>query len=245
MPPPVATPGRPKKTPRKPRVKKMVTAAPTSSVEATPSVADSVADSGEDVDAEADELSTAPATGAADTGAADTGAADTGAEEDQNEEQEEEPLGQKNVRVSVQEEVQDDGHTTTTHTTVKVELPASSPDLKLPTDTEGVVEMAKNMIEGVKQMEAAKMQAAASEAKAANSKKSLKRSRDEYEEEDVQESEDLDGLLNDALDAAKETEVDERRPAKRARLMVEAKEYRKEKVQKRALMGLSGALAFG
>jgi hypothetical protein len=174
------------------------------------------------------------------------------------------PLPENTVRVSVQSEVQDDGELQTTHTTVKVEVPANSPDLELPKDTEGVVEVAKEIIENMREMQQKKIEAklpsvmhrhgGKKSSGSTPSKKSLKRSRDDYEEdlegveelveEEVEATEDalkIDGVSERELEAARK----EHRPAKRMRVMVPAEEYRREKVRGRALMGLGGAFAVG
>jgi len=170
--------------------------------------------------------------------------------------EEDEPLPTNTVRVSVQSEVQDDGELQTTHTTVKVEVPANSPDLALPTDTEGVVGVAKEIIENMKHMQDAQvevnMQKSLPPTATSTSKKSLKRSRDEYEddlegpEEVIEEIVDVD---EEGVEGVNEKEREEarreHRPAKRVRIMVPAEEYRKEKVRGRALLSLGGAFAVG
>jgi len=70
------------------------------------------------------------------------------------------PLPEDTVRVIVDSKVDDDGEVQTTHTTVKVEMPANSPDLELPNDTEGVVEIAKDLLQNMKDLERAKAQKA-------------------------------------------------------------------------------------
>jgi len=70
------------------------------------------------------------------------------------------PLPEDTVRVIVDSKVDDDGEVQTTHTTVKVEMPANSPDLELPHDTEGVVEIAKDLLQNMKDLERAKAQKA-------------------------------------------------------------------------------------
>lgn len=185
----------------------------------------------------------------AEDGEGETNLSATQAEED-------EPLPTNTVRVSVQSEVQDDGELQTTHTTVKVEVPANSPDLALPTDTEGVVGVAKEIIENMKHMQDAQvevnMQKSLPSTATSTSKKSLKRSRDEYEddlegpEEVIEEIVDVD---EEGVEGVNEKEREEarrdHRPAKRVRIMVPAEEYRKEKVRGRALLSLGGAFAVG
>lgn len=236
---------RPKATPRKPRVKK--TAASSAKDQDRASTPASVADSADELGDEAQRDATSQVNGKSEV--------DDSLEVDGTEEPEEsEPLPENTVRVSVQSEVQDNGELQTTHTTVKVEVPANSPDLELPKDTEGVVEVAKEIIENMKEMQAAKIEGSLPLPSSAKSKKSLKRSRDEYEEdlegpeelveelvEAVDGAEELDGVNEEELQRAKE----EHRPAKRVRIMVSAEEYRREKVRGRALLGLGGAFAVG
>lgn len=62
-------------------------------------------------------------------------------------------LAGESVRVEVDQEVEVHGNTETTHTNVTVELPASSPQLPLPQDTERMLETAKRMVEEAKQLE--------------------------------------------------------------------------------------------
>lgn len=170
--------------------------------------------------------------------------------------EEEDPLPTNTVRVSVQSEVQDDGELQTTHTTVKVEVPANSPDLALPTDTEGVVGVAKEIIENMKHMQDTQvevnMQKSLPPTATSTSKKSLKRSRDEYEddlegpEEVIEEIVDVDDERVEGVNEKEREEARrEDRPAKRVRIMVPAEEYRKEKVKGRALLSLGGAFAVG
>jgi len=170
--------------------------------------------------------------------------------------EEEDPLPTNTVRVSVQSEVQDDGELQTTHTTVKVEVPANSPDLALPTDTEGVVGVAKEIIENMKHMQDSQvevnMQKSLPPTTTSTSKKSLKRSRDEYEddlegpEEVIEEIVDVDEQGVEGVNEKEREEARrEHRPAKRVRIMVPADEYRKEKVKGRALLSLGGAFAVG
>jgi hypothetical protein len=59
------------------------------------------------------------------------------------EKEKEEPV----VRVNVDTEVEVNGDVETTHTHVEVEMPAGSPELPLPEDTEAMIEKAKEMAE--------------------------------------------------------------------------------------------------
>jgi hypothetical protein len=57
------------------------------------------------------------------------------------------------VTVAVDQSVEVDGTTETTHTNVTVEMPAGSPDLALPEDTEQMLETARKMVEEAKTLE--------------------------------------------------------------------------------------------
>lgn len=234
----VAPANRPKATPRKRRAKKSA---------ATPSVADSVASDideayefngvTEDQKEALDEAIEEVAEDAAEAIADAVAAAGEASEES-------EPLAKGTVRVSVVEDVVDDADgNETTSTNVKVELPAGSKNLTLPTDTEGVIEMARDIIANAKELEGT-----AENTTAAPSKKSSKRKAAAMDEDDdLQGPEEI--VQEIAEGAATELTTGEvelhGRPAKRTRVMVPAEEYRREKVKRRALMGLSGALAVG
>lgn len=57
------------------------------------------------------------------------------------------------VKVEVDQSVDIQGTTETTHTNVTVEMPAGSPELPLPQDTEKMLETAKKMVEEAKALE--------------------------------------------------------------------------------------------
>jgi hypothetical protein len=57
------------------------------------------------------------------------------------------------VKVEVDQSVEVDGTTETTHTNVTVEMPAGSPDLPMPEDTEQMLETAKRMVEEARALE--------------------------------------------------------------------------------------------
>lgn len=57
------------------------------------------------------------------------------------------------VKVEVDSRVEVNGDTETTHTNVTVEMPAGSPELPLPEDTEQMLETAKRMVEEAKALD--------------------------------------------------------------------------------------------
>jgi hypothetical protein len=62
-------------------------------------------------------------------------------------------IGGESVKVEVEQDVEVSGNTEVTHTNVTVEMPAGSPQLPLPQDTEAMLETAKRMVEEAKQLE--------------------------------------------------------------------------------------------
>jgi len=132
---------RPKAIPHKKRHKKSAASNAMKERGVTPSSQlDSVADSNDERDATPQQI-----------GDADVDASQSLAETT-------DPLPEDTVRVIVDSKVDDDGEVQTTHTTVKVEMPANSPDLELPHDTEGVVEIAKDLLQNMKDLERVKAQ---------------------------------------------------------------------------------------
>jgi len=120
------------------------------------------------------------------------------------------------VTVEVDSAVEVNGDTETTHTVVRVEMPAHSPDLPLPESTEEMIAKAKEMVE-----EAMKLEGESSK------KPSSKRKAEELDVDD-EEDEEKDRQLQ---------------PAKKARLLEQ--EVRKQKVRQRALIGVAATLALG
>ena len=119
------------------------------------------------------------------------------------------------VRVEVDETVEKENDIETTHTMVKVEIPANHPDLPLPESTEEMIAKAKEMVEEASKLEEKKKRGRPSKRKA-----------DEAE-------------LADDTGAAGASDS---KSAKRQR-MVET--LKKERVKTRALLGLAATLAIG
>jgi hypothetical protein len=125
------------------------------------------------------------------------------------------------VRIEVQETVEQDGEVETTTTNVKVEVPASHPDLPVPENPEEMIATAKKMVE-----EAHKLEGKAS----VNGIKSSKRKVEEMKDGDEEEE---------------EADKTEDQPAKRARTEVTEQALRKERMAKKALAAVTLIGAFG
>jgi len=223
---PAPTPNRPKATPRKPRAKKssrLVNGSEDAgSIEATPSVADTEADSVDELDginqhaelkASVDEIDTA----------------------------EYDDLPAHTVRVSVNSDVKNDGDFETTHTTLKIDMPADSDAITLPKDSDGLVAKAQEMVNA-----AAYLQGSETNVSRKGGSGGRKRKMDEVEAEDRALDEQEIMAMQDPDAGVEEAELQSLMPAvKRARVMVPAEEYRRVKVQKRALLAMSATLAVG
>lgn len=123
------------------------------------------------------------------------------------------------VRVAVDTEVEVNGDVETTHTHVEVEMPAGLPSLPLPEDTAAMIAKAKEMVEAATKH---------SELTATEpSKKSKRKAEDIEVEEDDNEGSQLVPSKKARMETIVETEM----------------RLKKEKVQKRALIGISAAMA--
>lgn len=250
---------RPIATPRKPRAKKNPILPESKSVRETrassqaanemapsSSIADSVADSGEeaDIDAETEAIADDVEATVDETKEDDDEESDEEEDKAQDEESEEEvdeedALPGNTVRVSVQADVTDDGETETTRTTVRVEMPADAPELALPQDASEMIEKARAIVERARELQDTQTGESATPAPAP----SRKRKADEYEEDLVLELDANEELVE--VTPAERGASSLQPPAKKLRVMVPAEEYRREKVTKRAFLGLSFSLAFG
>ena len=124
-----------------------------------------------------------------------------------------ESMDEEKATVEVDTTVKVNGDTETTHTKVRVEMPAGSGELALPESTEEMIERAKEMVEEARKLEGEVSSSA------------MKRKAEELDDE---EDEEKDSLLQ---------------PAKKARLLEQ--EVKKQRVRKRALIGVAATLAIG
>ena len=90
---------------------------------------------------------------ALDDAASTAGASSSTAVENQTPSSSSPALNGEMVKVEVDQSVDVQGTTETTHTNVTVEMPAGSPELPLPQDTEKMLETAKKMVEEAKALE--------------------------------------------------------------------------------------------
>lgn len=119
------------------------------------------------------------------------------------------------VIVEVESNVQVNGAGETTTTNVKIDMPSGSAELPLPQSPEEMIEKAKEMVAEARKLEG----------DSSNKSKSLKRKAD---------------VLDDSEDEAADNEL---QPAKKARIL--SQELKKERVRKRALIGVVATLAIG
>jgi hypothetical protein len=107
------------------------------------------------------------------------------------------------VRVEVDEIVEKVDDVETVHTTVKVKMPSSHPDLPLPDTAEGIIEQAREMVEEGRKLEAAKG-------------KNLKRKVDEVEDAEEAESSAVQQAKKVKIDTAMEATLRRERVKGRA-----------------------------
>ena len=119
------------------------------------------------------------------------------------------------VIVEVESNVQVNGAGETTTTNVKIEMPTGSAELPLPQSPEEMIEKAKEMVAEARKIEG----------ESSSKSKSLKRKAK---------------VLDDSDDEAADSEL---QPAKKARIL--SQELKKERVRKRALIGVVATLAIG
>lgn len=224
---PTTTVTRPKATARKPRTKKPSRFANGSedagSIEATPSVADTEVDSVDELDMLNQH-------------------AEVKASVDESDNALDDDLPAHTVRVSVNSDVKNDGDFETTHTTLKIDMPADSDAITLPKDSDGLVAKAQEMVNAAAYLQDSDRNVSGK----GGSGGGRKRKMDEVEAEDLALDEQEIMAIQDPDAGVDEAELQSLMPAaKRARVMVPAEEYRRVKVQKRALLAMSATLAVG
>lgn len=159
------------------------------------------------------------------------------------------PEANEHGKVEVHSAVDTNGDTETTHTKVKVEMPAAAPEAPIPKDPQAMIAEAKKMVE----------EAQRSEGKGAHrsgGKGSKKSEGQDAPTSDDQSSPKTGGKGKDTtktkkrkaedLDADKTDEGEDAKgsqPPKKARRVEE--QLKKERVKTRALIGLSATLALG
>lgn len=125
--------------------------------------------------------------------------------------------GGEKATIEIGTAVQVNGDVETTTTNVKIEMPGGSADFPLPEDPEEMIAKAKEMVQEAQKLDG-RLSAAG---------KSLKRKAEELEADDDED---------EAVD-------EDTHPAKKARLL--ENQLKKEKVRKRALLGVAATLAVG
>lgn len=147
------------------------------------------------------------------------------------------PLLDNTARITVNTEVQADHDVETTRTSVKIEMPANAPGQPLPESPEETLETAKSIVADARALEVAN---------GIKSSGSKKRKADTIAIEEPEE-EVVTELVQttDSDTPAHNTRHHEEPLAKRSRVMVPAEDFRRQKMQKRALMGLTASVAIG
>ena len=235
---------------------------------AAPSVADSNVDSSSEIVEDDDNAAAAAVASIASAASAATeAAAAEAAAEQMVEDAESGALPDDTARVTVEEDVEEDRDgTETKRTSVKVEMAADAPNQPLPSSPEEALRQAKAIMSDAKELK----QEAGHASKAAGKKRKADDMETQGpEEEIVQEllggaaaadgppQQGLNGVAQekggvgilegtgDMVEFSGKRAEGGQSPAKRTRVMVPAEEFRRQKMQKRALVGLSGALAVG
>lgn len=247
--------------------KKGSTRARRNAANATPSVADSTVDSSSEIIEDQDAAAAATAIATVAEAATEQAAADVAEQVVAEAEAEaKDALKKDTARVTVSEDVEEDvDGVETKRTSIQVEMPADTPEQPLPASPEEALKQAKAIVSEAKELK----QGSGTSGRAAGKKrKAGEMETQSPEEEIVQEivGGDVEGELQQGVNGVAQekggvgimegtgdmvefqgerTNVNGEPPTKRTRVMVPAADFRKQKMQKRALMGLSATLAVG
>ncbi|KAL9061129.1 MAG: hypothetical protein Q9162_000274 [Coniocarpon cinnabarinum] len=157
------------------------------------------------------------------------------------------------TKITIQSDEQDDGKVDAIHTKVTVEMPEGATE-EVPESAEEAIAAAKAIVDEAKALQDTELDDGASAAKG------KKRKAEDLEVENAEEEivtelvngQDQPPTVNGESSSAdakrKSVEFGERTtepPVKRTRVMVPADEYRKQKMQKRAMLGVTATLAVG
>lgn len=157
-----------------------------------------------------------------------------------------------NTKVTVTSEEHEDGAADATRTRVSIEMPGGAANGEFPESPEQAIKDAKAIVEEAKSLQS-KDAVKVSPKPASRKRKAEELEVENPEEEVVTElikNEENAAVNGDSSSPPREKHVQfgartAEPPAKRTRVMVPADEFRKQKMQKRALMGLTATVAVG
>lgn len=203
---------------------------PATVVESAAAVADAVADQ------------TEPLLEAAAEAVNGVAAADDDDGDDEYKPEEDESIPDNAARVTVTQEVSGDGDDEVKHTKVQIDMPTDGAEGALPATSEEALVQAQAIVEAGIALQAE------SEASRTSPRRGRKRKASEVEAELDGDEDAAPGLISPSPSSAPveaaESE-DSGRPSKRLRTETHAEEVVREKMQRRAIVGLSATLAVG